>query len=112
MAENNVYTGSTPRPVVTPPIARTFGPQAVSSTPERLFTAECASVSSFQFTNVKTTGGSVTFSLYINGSLKTSKAVPNNSTNASFTLNGDTGTNVCMVSGANGATVSGRVDQN
>lgn len=111
MEENNVYTGGTPRPVVTPPIAKTFGPQTVSPTPERLFTAECAGVTGFQFTNVKTTGGSVTFSLYINGSLKTTKPVPNNSTNASFTLSAGTGTNVCMISGTDGATVSGRVDQ-
>ena len=117
MAENNVYTGSTssvpsdngggtPRPAVTPPISKEFS-EKVSTTPRVLFTADCAGVTGFQFT-INSVSGSVTFSLYINGSPAATQQV---SSSTSFTLSGGTGTNVCMLSGANNATVSGKVVQ-
>lgn len=122
MTENNVYTGSTPSipsdggvtpyPAVTTPISMNLSEKPVTTTPEVLFTAECAGITDFQFTDVKVTGGTVTFSLYINGSQANSKAVSPSNGSVNFTLSGCTGTNVCMISGTTGATVSGKIVQN
>lgn len=119
MTENNVYTGSTPldpsenggvtpRPVVTPPISTQFTNLSVSSTPKVLFTADCTGSEGFYFNITNVTGGTVTFSMYLNDSFKTSKPV---SSSTSFTLGAGTGTNVCMISGTNNAVVSGSVKQ-
>lgn len=115
MVENKEYTGGTPSvpsddsgitpyPVVTPPISVEYKNKEVfSATPLTLCTAECIGVNYFVFTEIQVVGHPITFHLLLNGSHKAEYTVNQGGNAATFTLVGDTGTNIiqAVASGGN-----------
>lgn len=124
MVENKEYTGGTPSvpsddsgitpyPVVTPPVSEEYKNKEVfSTTPLTLCTAECIGVNYFVFTGIQVVDHPITFHLLLNGSHEAEHTVNRGDSAATFTLVGDTGTNIIQAVASGGtAQFSGNLTQ-